>query len=144
MRVWDLATGTPVGEPLTGHTGAVCAVAVGALDGRPVVITGSGDGTVRVWDLATGTPRRRPAHRPHRRGDGGGGRRSWTAGPRGHRGSGDGTVRVWDLADDREQARWIADGDVLTVAFDTAITVAGDTAGWVHALQLNVPAAAAV
>ena len=56
--------------------------------------------------------------------------------------SGDGTVRVWDLASDREQARWIADGDVLTVAFSTAVTVAGDRAGQVHALQLNVPAAA--
>ena len=54
----------------------------------------------------------------------------------------DGTVRVWDLADDREQARWIADGDVLAVAFNAAVTVAGDTAGQVHALQLNVPAAA--
>ena len=57
-------------------------------------------------------------------------------------GGDDGTVRVWDLADDREQARWIADGDVLAVAFNTAVTVAGDTAGQVHALQLNVPAAA--
>ena len=33
VRVWDLATGAPVGEPLTGHTGG-CAVAVGELDGR--------------------------------------------------------------------------------------------------------------
>jgi WD40 repeat protein len=54
----------------------------------------------------------------------------------------DGTVRVWDPAGDREQARWIAEGDVLAVAFNTAVTVAGDVAGQVHALQLNVPAAA--
>ena len=52
VRVWDLATGDPVGDPLTGHTGAVLAVAVGELDGRPIVVTGSGDETVRVWDLA--------------------------------------------------------------------------------------------
>ena len=56
MRVWDLATGTPVGEPFTGHGGPVNAVAVADLAGRPVVISGSNDETVRVWDLATGTP----------------------------------------------------------------------------------------
>ena len=57
-------------------------------------------------------------------------------------GGADRTVRVWDLAGDREQARWIADADVLAVAFNATITVAGDGAGQVHALQLNVPAAA--
>ena len=57
-------------------------------------------------------------------------------------GGGDGTVWVWDLAGDREQARWIAEGDVLAVAFSAAATVASDMAGQVHALQLNVPAAA--
>ena len=56
VRVWDLATGTPVGDPFTGHTGSVYAVAVAELDGRPVVVSGGDDGTVRVWDLATGTP----------------------------------------------------------------------------------------
>jgi WD40 repeat protein len=56
VRVWDLATGTPVGKPFTGHAGRVYAVAVAELDGRPVVVSGSDDRTVRVWDLATGTP----------------------------------------------------------------------------------------
>jgi hypothetical protein len=49
---------------------------------------------------------------------------------------------VWDLAGDREQARWIAEGAVLAVAFNTAVTVVGDIAGQVHSLQLNVPATA--
>ena len=46
----------PVGDPFTGHSGYVHAVAAAELDGRPVVISGSSDETVRVWDLATGTP----------------------------------------------------------------------------------------
>jgi len=41
---------------MTGHNGAVNAVAVGALaDGTPVIISGGG-GTVRVWRLADSTP----------------------------------------------------------------------------------------
>jgi cytochrome c len=54
----------------------------------------------------------------------------------------DGTVRLWDLADDREQACWIADGDVRAVTFNAAVIIAGDRVGRVHALQLNVPVAA--
>ena len=56
IRVWDLATGTPVSDPFTGHEDMVRAVAVAELDGRPVVVSGGDDATVRVWDLATGTP----------------------------------------------------------------------------------------
>ena len=44
----------PVDGLFTGHSGAVNAVAVGEVEGRPVVVSGSDDGTVRVWDLATG------------------------------------------------------------------------------------------
>jgi WD40 repeat protein len=36
---------------LTGHSDDVHAVAVAELDGRPIAVTGSGDGTVRLWDL---------------------------------------------------------------------------------------------
>ena len=35
VRVWDAGHGAPVGDPFTGHTGPVYAVAVGQLDGRP-------------------------------------------------------------------------------------------------------------
>ncbi|WP_457513550.1 hypothetical protein [Streptomyces sp. TE33382] len=56
VRVWDLTTRQPIGEPLTGHTGWVRGVATGVVEGRPVAVTGSGDGTVRVWDLTTGRP----------------------------------------------------------------------------------------
>ena len=66
VRVWRLADGTPVGEPLRGGGwgGPVNAVAAAALpDGTPVIISGGSDGyegTVRVWRLADGT---RPASR---------------------------------------------------------------------------------
>jgi hypothetical protein len=54
VRVWRLAEGAPVGEPLTGHHPGVSAVATGALpDGTPVIISGGGT-TVRVWRLADG------------------------------------------------------------------------------------------
>ena len=44
------------GQILTGHDGAVWAVAVGMLrDGTPVIVSGSSD-EVRVWRLADGTP----------------------------------------------------------------------------------------
>jgi WD40 repeat protein len=59
-------------------------------------------------------------------------------------GGDDGTVRLWDLGNNREKARWIADAGVLAVAFNGTVTVAGDTAGQVHALRLNEPAAASV
>ena len=64
-RVWDLASGRRLGEPLAGHDRAVralaCAVVdgrwlavTGEDDGRPVAVTGGDDGTMQVWDLASG------------------------------------------------------------------------------------------
>ena len=40
---------------ITGHTGPVICVAFGAVDGRPLLATGSRDETLRLWDPATGT-----------------------------------------------------------------------------------------
>ena len=97
VRVWDLATGAPVGDPFTGHNGSVNAVAAAELDGRPVVISGSGDRTVRVWDLATGAPVGDPFT-----GHGGPVNAVAVAELDGRpvvvSGSDDRTVRVWDLA----------------------------------------------
>ena len=57
VRLWDPATGTPVGDPLEGHTGSVNAVAAVPLpDGRMLLASASDDETVRLWDPATGTP----------------------------------------------------------------------------------------
>ena len=97
VRVWDLASGRPLSEPLRGHKGSVNSVTLGMLEGRLVIISGGEDGTVRVWDLASGTERGEPM-RGHQRGV-----RSVVAGTLDARSviisSGDdSTVRVWDLA----------------------------------------------
>ncbi|KIM29654.1 hypothetical protein M408DRAFT_105479, partial [Serendipita vermifera MAFF 305830] len=54
VRIWDAATGAPVGEPLKGHTKMVTAVTY-SLDGRKI-FSGSLDTTIRIWDAVTGTP----------------------------------------------------------------------------------------
>ena len=114
VRVWDAATGQPVGQPLAGHTDAVTAVAVGRAGDREVIVSGSQDNMVRVWDAVTGQPVGQPlvghpstvtAVAVGRTGD----ReviisRSW-----------DGTVRVWDAATGQPVGRPpVGDPDVVT------------------------------
>ena len=101
---------------ITGHTGWVHAVATGELDGRPVVVSGSGDGTVRVWDLATGALVGDP-FTGHSGGVHAVGVTELDGRPVVVSGGGDGTVQVWDLATGRPVS------DQFT----------GHT-GWVHAV----------
>ncbi|MFJ1753311.1 WD40 repeat domain-containing protein [Kitasatospora sp. NPDC088134] len=59
MRVWDAATGTPIGRfPYgTGKLGLVdrtVAVALARVDGRTVVVSSTDDAKVRIWDATTG------------------------------------------------------------------------------------------
>jgi WD40 repeat protein len=51
MQAWDLRSGAQLHQ-FTGHTGSVTTIAVAELNGRPIVISGSDDGTVRVWEFA--------------------------------------------------------------------------------------------
>jgi len=52
-RLWDAATGQPIGQPLH-HPATVFAVAYSP-DGK-TVLTGCADGAARLWDVATGQP----------------------------------------------------------------------------------------
>jgi WD40 repeat protein len=108
VRVWDLATGKLVCEPITGHDGWVNTVACTVLNGHPIIVTGDSGhrfghhGSVRAWDLATGKPVGEPMA-----GHIGqvmavactvlNGRAVAIAGDSGPD-FGDGIVRVWDLA----------------------------------------------
>ncbi|MFD5065215.1 WD40 repeat domain-containing protein, partial [Streptomyces sp. NPDC058394] len=85
-----------VGDPLTGHTNWIQAVACTVLDGQPMAVTGSNDQTVRVWDLTTGQQVGDPLT----------GHTGWIPSvactvldgrPVAVTGSNDETVRVWDL-----------------------------------------------
>jgi WD40 repeat protein len=58
IRVWNAATGQPIGPPLLGHEQLVTSVAFSP-DGRRIV-SGSKDDTVRLWDATTGQPIRQP------------------------------------------------------------------------------------
>jgi WD40 repeat protein len=92
IRLWDAATGIPLGDPLRGHTDYVQSVAFSA-DGKRLASAG-GDGTVRLWDAVTGKPLGKPL-----RGHAGAvysvafstdGKRLASAGA-------DGTLRLWDM-----------------------------------------------
>jgi hypothetical protein len=47
--VWAHSLGHP-NQRLTDHTGSVCAVAIGRLGGRDVIVSAGTDDTVRIWD----------------------------------------------------------------------------------------------
>ncbi len=49
IRVWDLATGAPVGRLRADRADGVTAVAVTQLDGRQIIVSGGLDGTIRIW-----------------------------------------------------------------------------------------------
>ncbi len=112
VQVWDSGTGQPVGEPLTGHSGAVTSVAFSPDGSR--VVTGDEEGMERVWEAGAG----RLLGGPLQVHDGavftvafsGDGRRVASSGA-------DRVTRVWSIASAEPLGPPIYAGDVLDVAF---------------------------
>ena len=110
-RLWDAATGKPIGEPLRHDGGAIYAVPFNP-DGR-TVLTGSVDKTARLWDAANGKPLGEPM-------DHGNAVAPLPSAPTAHgaTGSQDNTAHLWDVATGkplREPMRH--DDEVAAVAF---------------------------
>ena len=60
VRLWDPATGGPIGPPLAAHTAPIRTVTITHLDGRTAIVSAGDDGTVRIFDALTGNELMRP------------------------------------------------------------------------------------
>jgi len=94
VRLWNSATGQPVGTPLHASDRAVAAVAF-SRNGRLLASAGA-DGTIRLWNPATRRPVGTPLHASDRNGV-----RAVAFSPDGRllaSAGGDGTIRLWNPA----------------------------------------------
>jgi WD40 repeat protein len=49
--MFDFATGSRIGEPLTGHEAKIYGMTVVPVGDRPLLVAAAEDHSVRVWDL---------------------------------------------------------------------------------------------
>jgi WD40 repeat protein len=133
LKVWDLETGREL-RTLTGHSDSVNGVALSA-DGRRAV-SASWDQTLKVWDLESGRELRTLAgHSESVRGVG-----MSPDGSRAVSASVDKTLKVWDLGTGGIVATFTCDVGAICCAFAGDHTIiAGDRAGRVHFLSLELP-----
>lgn len=104
LRVWKLADGSPVTDPIAAHARSVDAIAVTEVAGRPVILSGGHDNLLRMWDLRTGEPIGSPVAGHRQLTDISTGIAAIAVGeldgrPVAVTGGRDGAARVWDLAD---------------------------------------------
>jgi Protein kinase domain len=52
IALYDVATGTPIGAPFTGHRAKITALQTIRVGDRPVLVSAAQDNSIRVWDLA--------------------------------------------------------------------------------------------
>ncbi len=133
LKLWDLESGAEL-RTLAGHSLSVTGVALSA-DGRRAV-SASWDRTLKLWDLESGAELRTLA-----------GHSDWVTGValsadgrRAVSASDDRTLKLWDLESGATIATFTCDAAVRCCAFtDDHTILAGDAAGRLHFLRLEIP-----
>ncbi len=99
VRLWNVASGQQIGQPLRSDAGWVNAVAFSPDGSRLATATGGPEETVRLWNVASGQQIGQPLRSDAR------GVNAVAFTPDGSRlatGNADGTVRLWNLASGRQ------------------------------------------